>query len=148
MLKKLFLATIVLSLVSVYLNGACSDKTIFSSDYTIASGYEYTDRTLAYNDAASCATLSTDTNKVCCYLKIKFENENNEEKYTHKGCIDVDINYVADNDAYDIDDFIDSVETYFDSNNTNTKLVSKSISVDCSSKYLQLFGLAFLILLL
>ena len=55
---------------------------------------------------------------------------------------------MADNDAYDIDDFIDSVETYFDSNNTNTKLVSKKISVDCSSKYLQLFGLAFLILLL
>ena len=35
MLKKLFLTTIVLSLFSVHLNGACSDKTIFSSDYKI-----------------------------------------------------------------------------------------------------------------
>ncbi len=40
------------------------------------------------------------------YFKIKFENENNEEKYTHKGCYEVDIKYLADNDANDINDLV------------------------------------------
>ena len=113
------------------------------------------DITYAYNGPASCATLTptiNTTHGVCCYIKVKFENTLNEEKYTHKGCYEVPIEYLSDNDNYDIDDLIKEMENWFDGNNTNTnynyKLEQKSIDIDCSSKYLQLFGLAFLILLL
>ncbi len=150
--KKLILTIVALFLVSFCLNGDCSGKGIFESttSWVVPADYRYKDRTRAFNDVASCATLSTtDTeNQVCCYIKVKFENENNDEKYTHKGCYEVDVHYMTDNDAYDIDNLIDFIEASFDANNTNYKLVSKSISLDCSSKYLQLAGLAVLILLL
>ena len=60
----------------------------------------------------------------------------------------MDIRYMIINDAYEMKDLIDAIEGGFEANNTNFKLVPKSISLDCSSKYLQLAGLALLILLL
>ena len=151
--KKLILSIVVLSLASFCLDTECTNKTIFSSKSIINPNYQTKDRTLAYNKVASCATLtpSKDTN-LCCYIKVKFENTLNEEKYTHKGCVEVPIWYLSDNDTYDIDNFIDAMEADINSNNTytnsNYKLETKSISIDCASKYLQLVGLAFLLLLL
>ena len=151
--KKLILSIVVLSLASFCLDLECTNKTIFSSKRIINPGYQTKDRTLAYNKVASCATLTPTENPdygVCCYIKVKFENTLNEEKYTHKGCYEVPIEYLSDNDNYDIDDLIDQLKGYFKGNNSYTdyQLEEKSFDIDCSSKYLQLFGLAFLILLL
>ena len=150
--KKLFLSIVVLSLVSFSLQGECKDKRIFSENVKIPPENSTKDITYAYNGPASCATLTPtdETYGICCYIKVKFENTLNEEKYTHKGCYEVPIQYLSDNDSYDIDDLIDQLKGYFKGNNTYTdyQLEEKSFDIDCSSKYLQLFGLAFLILLL
>ena len=150
--KKLFLSIVVLSLVSFSLQLTCADKTIFSENVKIPPANSIKDITKAYNGPASCATLTPtdETYGICCYIKVKFENTLNEEKYTHKGCYEVPIQYLSDNDSYDIDDLIDQLKGYFKGNNTYTdyQLEEKSFDIDCSSKYLQLFGLAFLILLL
>ena len=150
--KKLFLSIVVLSLVSFSLQGECKDKRIFSENVKIPPENSIKDITYAYNGPASCATLTPtdETYGICCYIKVKFENTLNEEKYTHKGCYEVPIEYLSDNDRYDIDDLIDQLKGYFRGNNSYTdyQLEEKSFDIDCSSKYLQLFGLAFLILLL
>ena len=150
--KKLFLSIVVLSLVSFSLQLTCADKRIFSEDVKIPPANSTKDITYAYNGPASCATLTPtdETYGICCYIKVKFENTLNEEKYTHKGCYEVPIEYLSDNDRYDIDDLIDQLKGYFRGNNSYTdyQLEEKSFDIDCSSKYLQLFGLAFLILLL
>ena len=150
--KKLFLSIVVLSLVSFSLQLKCKDKTIFSEDVKIPPANSTKDITYAYNGPASCATLTPtdETYGICCYIKVKFENTLNEEKYTHKGCYEVPIEYLSDNDNYDIDDLIDELKGYFKGNNSypDYQLEEKSFDIDCSSKYLQLFGLAFLILLL
>ena len=150
--KKLFLSIVVLSLVSFSLQLTCADKSIFSENVKIPPANSIKDITKAYNGPASCATLTPtdETYGICCYIKVKFENTLNEEKYTHKGCYEVPIQYLSDNDSYDIDDLIDQLKGYFKGNNTYTdyQLEEKSFDIDCSSKYLQLFGLAFLILLL
>ena len=151
--KKLFLSIVVLSLVSLSLQLKCTDKRIFSEDVRIPPANSTKDITYAYNGPASCATLSPTEDKtygMCCYIKVKFENTLNEEKYTHKGCYEVPIQYLSDNDSYDIDDLIDQLKGFFKGNNSypDYQLEEKSFDIDCSSKYLQLFGLAFLILLL
>ena len=150
--KKLFLSIVVLSLVSFSLQLKCKDKTIFSEDVKIPPANSTKDITYAYNGPASCATLTPtdETYGICCYIKVKFENTLNEEKYTHKGCYEVPIQYLSDNDSYDIDDLIDQLKGFFKGNNSypDYQLEEKSFDIDCSSKYLQLFGLAFLILLL
>ena len=151
--KKLFLSIVVLSLVSLSLQLKCTDNAIFSEDVRIPPANSTKDITYAYNGPASCATLSPTedkTNGMCCYIKVKFENTLNEEKYTHKGCYEVPIQYLSDNDSYDIDDLIEQLKNNFRGNNSYTdyQLEEKSFDIDCSSKYLQLFGLAFLILLL
>ena len=151
--KKLFLSIVVLSLVSLSLQLKCTDNAIFSEDVRIPPANSTKDITYAYNGPASCATLSPTedkTNGMCCYIKVKFENTLNEEKYTHKGCYEVPIQYLSDNDSYDIDDLIDQLKGFFKGNNSypDYQLEEKSFDIDCSSKYLQLFGLAFLILLL
>ena len=153
--KKLFLSIVVLSLVSFSLQLTCADKSIFSENVKIPPANSTKDITKAYNGPASCATLTptiNTTHGMCCYIKVKFENTLNEEKYTHKGCYEVPIEYLSDNDNYDIDDLIDELKGFFKGNNTYNDagyaLEEKSFDIDCSSKYLQLFGLAFLILLL
>ena len=57
--KKLIFSIILLSLVSVCLDGDWSEKKIFESvsDLTIESKNATKDITLAYNGAASCTTL-------------------------------------------------------------------------------------------
>ena len=67
--KKLILTIVALFLVSFFLNGECSDKTIFDSNWIVPEDYLCIDRTKAYNDVASCDTLTTEEEKVCCYLK-------------------------------------------------------------------------------
>ena len=147
-----FFLLVALLVVPFCTSMSCYDKSPFLADSTKLK-INNADHDYAYNKVASCATL-TPTEKpdygVCCYIKVKFENSLNEEKYTHKGCVEVPIWYLNDNDTYDIDNFIDALENDINTNNSYTdyKLETKSISIDCASKYLQLAGLAFLLLFL
>ena len=125
--------------------GSCSEKTLFSSSYKLAD--ITTDRTLAYNEAASCATLkpdSTSQGMMCCYIKVKFKNTNLDEKFTQKGCMEIDITDAIINDGFD--EFKDSVETGI--GNVNPNIEVKKLSIDCSSKFLHLAGIALIFFLL
>ena len=153
MTKKLFFAIIVSTLISMSFSGLCSNKEILNDDYTLKeSDYAASDRTLAFNGPASCATLSTD-GITCCYIKIKFKNQQADEKYTHKGCyaltesraIDIGLS-TPDTDDVKWKDIIKAIEQNFD--NANSNLSSKKIDLDCNSKYLHYVGFALLFLLL
>ena len=69
---------------------SCDDKAILDN-YVLTESLD-ADHTKAYNKVSSCATLSTtNTNVVCCYIKLKFKNTLYDEKFTHKGCIEVSL---------------------------------------------------------
>ena len=124
--------------------GSCSEKTLFSSSYKLAD--ITTDRTLAYNEAASCATLkpdSTTSGVMCCYIKVKFKNTDLDEKFTQKGCMEFDVTDAIINDKFD--EFKDSVEGYIQDQNG---VEVKKLSIDCSSKFLHLAGIALIFFLL
>ena len=56
---------------------------------------------------------------------------------------------MSDSDDFDFKDvIIGGLENSFDTANRNLNLTYKSISVDCSSKYLNLVGFALLFMLL
>ena len=124
--------------------GSCSEKTLFSSSYKLAD--TTTDRTLAYNEAASCATLkpdSTSSGMMCCYIKVKFKNTVLEEKFTQKGCMEIDATDAIINGNFD--EFKESVEGYIQDQNG---VEVKKLSIDCSSKFLHLAGIALIFFLL
>ena len=125
--------------------GSCSDKTLFSSGHKLSD--ITTDKTLAYNHAASCATLKPDSTTIgmsCCYIKVKFKNAQLDEKFTQKGCIEMDIADAMIND--DFDGYKDAVEDYINKQNPNVEV--KSLSIDCNSKFLHLAGIALIFFLL
>ena len=124
--------------------GSCSEKTLFSSSYKLAD--ITTDRTLAYNEAASCATLkpdSTTSGIMCCYIKVKFKNKDMDEKFTQKGCMEFDVTDAIINDKFD--DFKDSIKQYIEDQSV---VEVKKLSIDCSSKFLHLAGIALIFFLL
>ena len=124
--------------------GSCSEKTLFSSYYKLSD--ITTDRTLAYNKAASCATLKPDGTShglTCCYIKVKFKNTDYDEKFTQKGCMEFDLTDVIINDNFD--EFKDSVEKYIAD---QSGVEVKKLSIDCSSKFLHLAGIALIFFLL
>ena len=152
MMKNLIFAIVASILVSFCLSGSCSEKAILYDDYRL-KGSETADVKLAYNGPSSCATLTSDKGFICCYIKLKFDNADVDEKFTHEGCYEItdDLpDYLADDeDVWDFDkDVIDYIEGEFDKANQNQKLTSKKLSVDCSSKYLTLAGFALLFMLL
>ena len=124
--------------------GSCSDKTLFSSSYKLSD--TTTDRTLAYNKAASCATLKPDGTSqglTCCYIKVKFKNKDLDEKFTQKGCMEFDVTDAIKNDKFD--EFKDNVEGYIQE---QSDVEVKKLSIDCSSKFLHLAGIALIFFLL
>ena len=152
--KKIIFAIVAMTLVSLSVSqDSCSDKFILDSNKVI-TGNTYSDVTKAYNGPASCATLKLDGGYMCCYIKIKFKNEELDEKFTHKGCYEItdsdSAKYVmGDSDDFDFKDvIIGGLENSFDPANQKLNLTYKSISVDCSSKYLNLVGFALLFMLL
>ena len=140
-----FVLLIVLAVTPFCTAGSCSDKTLFSSAYKLSDTDR--DKTLAYNHAASCATLkpdSTSLGEACCYIKLKFKNTQLDKKFTQKGCIEADIADLMINDKFD--DYKESVEGYINTQNTDVEV--KSLSIDCSSKFLHLAGIALIFFLL
>jgi len=126
---------------------SCSDKAIIDKNFALTKSLD-ADYTGAYNKVSSCATLSTtNTDTACCYIKLKFKNELYDEKFTHKGCIEVSLeNYLLE-DA-DFDKLIDDTEASINTHNGNRNITVDKLSIDCSSKFIQLAGISLLLLLL
>jgi len=125
---------------------SCNDKAILDN-FVLTKSLD-ADHTEAYNKVSSCATLSTtNTGTACCYIKLKFKNELYDEKFTHKGCIEVSLeNYLLE-DA-DFDKLIDDTEASINTHNGNRNITVDKLSIDCSSKFIQLAGISLLLLLL
>ena len=148
-MPKIFIFALIASTLVSFTFSQCKkqilDLDTYKLIYTNSTAKDYK---LAYNKAASCATYTpTNENQACCYIKLKFENLLNEEKYTHTGCIPVNITNLLDDASPDIDDVIKTIEDSFDNANKNS-LESKEVEIDCGSKYIHLASLALLILLL
>ena len=130
----------------------CIDKAILDSNYHLVNSVQ-TDLTIAYNGVGSCISLDPDDteNQICCYIKIKFENELLDEKFTHKGCHSVPTSYLLEDAEYDIEDYIDYLMEkdydYASDSEDVYQIVYKSIDIDCYSKFLTIgFGLLLLFL--
>lgn len=124
----------------------CSDKAILDN-FVLTKSLD-ADHTEAYNEVSSCATLSTtNTSVACCYIKLKFENTLYDEKFTHKGCIEVSLADYLLEDA-DFDKLIDDTENLINSYNDKRNITVDKLSIDCSSKFIQLAGISLLLLLL
>ena len=122
----------------------CSDKSIMDDNGILKNNQS--DLNYAYNEAASCASLTTSDSEstICCYIKLKFKNELLDETFTQKGCAEVEISTLQSEDP-DFDDFLDQTEADIEEVNGGENSIDvKSLSIDCSSKYLQLAGLALL----
>ena len=133
------------------LDHTCSSKELLDSGKLTQS--LSSDVTLAFNGVASCISLEPNDKdtQICCYMKIKFENELLDEKYTHKGCHSVPTSYLLEEATSDIDDYIDGLEEteyYYASDSEESYNIDfKSVSIDCNSKYLAIgFGLLLLFL--
>ena len=122
----------------------CSDKSLLTGD---ALTNNATDWTRAYNDVASCATLKTDSNNIlCCYMKIKFDNDFYDETYTQKGCIEVRVNETVDiNDDDRFDTFLENKESQI-GKASNVEI--DSLDIDCGAKFINIFTLSLLLFLL
>ena len=119
----------------------CNDKRIVDDNNHLTNSFT-SDVTKAFNGAASCSSLLTedDDEYICCYAKIKFKNEILDETFTHKGCGEVSVLALKDEEAFS--NFTDTIEeiSYViktDSNNETYSIVYKSIDIDCSSKFLK-----------
>ena len=118
--------------------GDCSSKSILQNNYI---KYEsYSDVKLAFSDSASCRSLKSAHNFLCCFIKNKFKNELVGEKFTHRGCIEISYE-----EYQDIKGTISTLENLVNNENNITKA---DIDIDCSSKYIQVFGLLIFILFL
>lgn len=126
---------------------SCSDKAILDEKFALTKSLD-ADYTEAYNKVSSCATLSTtNTSDVCCYIKLKFKNTLYDEKFTHKGCIEVSLaDYLLE--GADFDKLISDVETLINAKNDKRNITVDKLSIDCSSKFIQLAGISLLLLLL
>ena len=112
----------------------CEDKSIFSSPNSLSES-TYSDVKFVYNGVASCASLKTADDAICCYAKVKFKNKEADEKFTHTGCIEVT---AADYDK-GVKNLVKELENGIDENDQNIKKVD--VEIDCKSKYMKLTGL-------
>ena len=122
----------------------CSDKSLLTGDALTNNAIDWT---RAYNDVASCATLKTDSNDIlCCYMKIKFDNDFYDETYTQKGCIEVRVNETVDiNDDDRFDTFLENKESQI-GKASNVEI--DSLDIDCGAKFINIFTLSLLLFLL
>ena len=151
MKSKIFLLICFLSATFSQVGDSCSDRAILDDDQKLIYD-NYADINKVFNGVASCISLKTDDDKTCCYIKAKFENELFDEKFTHKGCIEIDNSLLYDDIEYDIDDRIDDMLDKYDYAITGAtngeKIVFKKFEIDCSSRFVQLTGFALLLFLL
>ena len=131
----------ILSATSYQLGSQCSSKYILSGNRLMYDSYA--DYKTAYHDVSSCASLRSNYNTACCYLKVKFKNSISEEKYTHKGCIEV-----TSSQWEDIKNVVRAFENNITSSDVNVTLSKRKVSIDCHSNYIKFAGLFIFALLL
>ena len=139
--KKIFQIVFVLMLASItYEEMGCDVKQVIYSSGELRES-SYADYKFAYHGVPSCAALSSDDGKGCCYIKVKFKNEVADEKYTHRGCIQLTFEEWSK-----IDETIQKLENNIAENNRNVTKVD--VDIDCNSKLIKLTGLILLAFLL
>ena len=139
--KKIFQIVFVLMLASItYEEMGCKVKQVIDDNNFVLRESSYADYKYAYHGVSSCAALSSDDG-TCCYMKVKFKNEVADEKYTHRGCIQVTLDQWEDIDAY-IQTLENNIATY------NTNVTKVDVDIDCNSKFIKLTGLILLAFLL
>ena len=139
--KKIFQIVFVLILASItYEEMGCDVKQVIYSSGELRES-SYADYKFAYHGVPSCAALSSDDDKGCCYIKVKFKNEVADEKYTHRGCIQLTFEEWSK-----IDETIQKLENNIAKNNLNVTKVD--VDIDCNSKLIKLTGLILLAFLL
>ena len=118
----------------------CSTKTLFNDARQLYNS-TYANTKRAYNGIASCDSLKTAEFSACCYMKIKFKNTVADEKFTHRGCIEISGENYSQIKTYR-KNLEDTLIQY-------TPNISKvDIDIDCNSKIIKLTGLIFLAFLL
>ena len=139
--KIIFQIFFVLMLASnTYEETGCDVKQVIYNNFVLRES-SYADYKYAYHGVPSCASLTSDDDTVCCYIKVKFKNEIADEKYTHRGCIQLTFEEWAK-----IDETIQKLETNIAKNNLNVTKVD--VDIDCNSKFIKLTGLILLAFLL
>ena len=122
--------------------GYCDEKSILHQNNKTLKYDSFQDHYSAYNKVPSCASLHTDENKACCYMKIKYKNDWADKKYTHHGCIQVsEKEYEAG-----VKELTKEYESEIESKDSNLKKVK--VSIDCNSNIIKLTGLVLLAFLL
>jgi hypothetical protein len=139
--KIIFQIFFVLMLSSnTYEEMGCEVKQVIYNNYVLRES-SYADYKFAYHGVPSCASLTSDDDTGCCYIKVKFKNEIADEKYTHRGCIQLTFEEWSK-----IDETIQKLETNIAKNNLNVTKVD--VDIDCNSKFIKLTGLILLAFLL
>ena len=137
----LFLALIAAS-APTDVGMTCADKEIINSDNSLTYG-KYSDYDRVYHGVASCYSLVTKDNYLCCYIKNHFKSEEADKKFTHKGCIPVSLDVLKENG---LGSFINSLEDGIEQNDETIRKVD--IDIDCNSYFIKLTGLLLLAFLL
>ena len=136
-MKILIFAMLALTAKLYELGNTCNSKAIFNGNSLI--GDDYMDVKLVYNEIASCISLRSEDDKLCCYIKAKFKNREADKTFTHKGCIELNSDQLQDVKAT-----TKNYESYF-----SPELYKKvSVDIDCNSKFVKLTGLVLLAFLL
>ena len=129
--KKIFQIVFVLMLASItYEEMGCDVKQVIYSSGELRES-SYADYKFAYHGVPSCAALSSDDGKGCCYIKVKFKNEVADEKFTHRGCIEITYDQYVH-----IKEYRKFLEDELIKNNNNITKVD--IDIDCNSKIIKL----------
>ena len=129
----LLLALIIVVKNETVIGGNCGAKGILNGNSLI--GDTYSDIKLAYNGVASCASLKTANYSICCYAKVKFKNKVADQKFTHRGCREVNAT------EYDsgVKNLVKDLEKGINAEDSNIQKVD--VEIDCKSKYMKLTGL-------
>ena len=136
---------LILSILTFYANlytlgSECDSKAILSGNSLIED--TYADCKKAFNGYASCISLRSDDESLCCYIKVKFKNKQADKKFTHKGCIQLGATSLQD---------VKATTKYYEQaleNDESQNFSKVDVSIDCNSKFIKLTGLLLLAFLL
>ena len=143
MQMQILILAILTFTVNLYNVGyECNSKQIFDSSSKTLVEDTYLDVKKAFNGVASCISLISDDDSLCCYIKIKYKNRKaDDKKFTHRGCIQLGYTELQDVKAT-----TKAYEQALESDSENYKSVD--VDIDCNSKFIKLTGLLLLAFLL
>ena len=140
MQMQILILSILTFTVNLYeLGNSCDSKAIFHGTSLIED--TYADVKKAFNGVASCVSLKSDLDTLCCYIKVKYKNIDADKKFTHRGCIQLGSQELADVKAT-----TEYYESELEKDSEHFKKVD--VDIDCNSKFIKLTGLLLLAFLL